>query len=107
MRLSRLFTAILLLAPVARGAAQAPGGTIVIVTGQQATLPIPTLIEGPAATTANYELADQLFLHLAITAPGRPTAGDPGFIPQPAEPGAGPGSLTPVFDIQSRARWPG
>jgi len=105
MRLSRLLTAILLLAPVARGAAQASGGTIVIVTGQQATLPIPTLIEGPAATTANYELADQLFLHLAITAPGRPTAGDAGFIPQLAERWERRDSVTLVFDIDPRARW--
>ena len=46
-----------------------PRSTVVIVTGEQATMPIPTLMEGPAANTANLEVADHLFLRLANLGP--------------------------------------
>lgn len=106
-RARRLAMMLLLGAAPARAAAQEgqPTGTLVIVTGQQATLPIPTLIEGPAATTANYELADQLFLRLAITGPGRPIAGESGFVPQLARGWTRRDSLTLVFELDPRARW--
>src|SRR3954465_9309119 len=55
--------------------------SIVIVTGQQPTTPIPTLMEGAAASLGNIELADQLFLRLAGLGPTMLTAGDRGFIP--------------------------
>ncbi len=43
---------------------QREAGSIVIVTGQQATTPVPTLLEGQHNTTANQDVADQLFLRL-------------------------------------------
>src|SRR5688572_883575 len=65
---------LLLAFPLLLGAgalrAQSAAGTVVIVTGEQATLPIPTLMEGRAARTANFDVADQLFLRLAINQPG-------------------------------------
>jgi len=106
MRPLRLIPILLLalLAPLPL-VAQAPSGTIVIVTGEQATLPIPTLIEGPANTRANQELADQLFLHLAVRRPGRATTDESGFEPQLAQSWTRRDSLTLVFDLDPRARW--
>ena len=86
-------------------AAQGPAGTIVIVTGEQATLPVPTLMEGRAARTANFDVADQLFLRLAINQPGRPVLGDGGFVPQLARRWERRDSLTLVFELDPRARW--
>ena len=43
--------------------------SIVIVTGQDATAPVPTLIENSQNTLANQDVADQLFLRLAMSAP--------------------------------------
>ena len=96
-----------LLSPAPRPAhAQgARGGTIVIVTGEQATLPVPTLMEGRAARTANFDVADQLFLRLAINQPGRPVLGDAGFVPQLARRWERRDSLTLVFELDGRARW--
>lgn len=79
--------------------------SIVIVTGQQATLPIPTLMEGPAASVANLELADQLFLRLANLGPTLQTAGDHGFVPLLARSWARRDSVTLAFEIDPRARW--
>lgn len=86
-------------------AQQSTGGTIVIVTGGEASTPIPTLMEGPASTTANFELADQLFLRLAIPRPGGSTYGDDDFVPQLARSWSRPDSLTIVFELDPRARW--
>ncbi|HYF39479.1 MAG TPA: ABC transporter substrate-binding protein [Gemmatimonadales bacterium] len=80
-------------------------GSIVIVTGQLGTLPIPTLIEGPAASVSNLELADQLFLRLAGLGPTLLTAGDRGFVPLLARSWTRRDSLTLVFDLDPRARW--
>jgi peptide/nickel transport system substrate-binding protein len=80
-------------------------GSIVIVTGQQATLPIPTLMEGAAANVSNIELADQLFLRLAGLGPTLVTAGDRGFVPLLARSWTRRDSLTLVFDLDPRARW--
>ncbi len=57
--------------------AQHEPSSIVIVTGQQATMPIPTLMEGLQNTLANYEIADQLFLRLAAVGPGAGHGGRP------------------------------
>lgn len=93
-----------LLAGVCRAAAQAAAddhGTLVIVTGQQATLPIPTLIQ----STANQDVADQLFLRLAGLGPTLHTVGDDGFVPLLARRWTRRDSLTLVFDLDPRARW--
>ena len=95
-------------APAARATpmlAQRGPSTIVIVTGQQATTPVPTLMEGLENTTANYEIADHLFLRLAGVGPGLVTAGDRGFVPLLARSWTRRDSLTLVFELDPRARW--
>lgn len=79
--------------------------SIVIVTGLQATLPIPTLMEGAAANVANMEIADQLFLRLAGLSPTLLTAGDRDFVPLLASSWSRRDSVTLVFDLNPRARW--
>ncbi|HEX5386734.1 MAG TPA: ABC transporter substrate-binding protein [Gemmatimonadales bacterium] len=79
--------------------------TIVIVTAQQATVPIPTMIEGAASATGNQDLADQLFLRLAALGPGLNTSGDAGFTPQLARSWTRRDSVTLAFDLDPRARW--
>jgi peptide/nickel transport system substrate-binding protein len=94
--------------PTARpspAAAQREPASIVIVTGQQATAPVPTLIEGSQNTLANQDVADQLFLRLAGIGPGMMTAGDRGFVPLLARSWARRDSLTLAFDLDPRARW--
>ncbi|MFL5402478.1 MAG: ABC transporter substrate-binding protein [Gemmatimonadales bacterium] len=79
--------------------------SIVIVTGSQATLPIPTLMEGAAANLANSEIADQLFLRLAGIGPALVTTGDRDFVPLLARSWTRRDSVTLVFDLDPRARW--
>lgn len=79
--------------------------SIVIVTGQQATLPVPTLMEGAAQNSANMELADQLFLRLAGLGPTLMTAGDRDFVPLLARSWIRRDSVTLAFDLDPRARW--
>jgi len=88
-------------------AAQSPKAptTIVIVTGQQASLPIPTLMEGAQANVANYEIADQLFLRLAGLGPTLTTAGDRGFVPLLAQRWVRRDSVTLAFELDPRATW--
>lgn len=85
--------------------AQREPSSIVIVTGQQATVPVPTLMEGPQNTLANNEIADHLFLRLAGVGPGLVTAGDRGFVPLLAKSWSRRDSLTLVFELDPRARW--
>jgi len=97
-----------LIAAVAPAGARAQGDartSIVIVTGQQATLPIPTLMEGAAASVANIEIADQLFLRLVGLGPTLLTAGDKNFVPLLAKSWTRRDSVTLVFDLDPRARW--
>ncbi|HEX6643219.1 MAG TPA: ABC transporter substrate-binding protein [Gemmatimonadales bacterium] len=77
-------------------------GSIVVVTGEHAAAPVPTVGEG---TTANADVADQLFLRLAVPSPGRAAAGDRGFTPQLARSWSRRDSVTLVFDLDRRARW--
>jgi len=79
--------------------------SLVIATGQLATLPIPTLMEGAAASVANSDVADQLFLRLANPGPTLTTAGDKDFVPMLARSWSRRDSLTLVFDLDPRARW--
>ena len=85
--------------------AQREPSSIVIVTGQQATVPIPTLIEEENNSLANEEIANQLFLRLADIGPGLLTAGDKGFLPMLARSWSRRDSLTLVFELDPRARW--
>jgi peptide/nickel transport system substrate-binding protein len=85
--------------------AQREPSSIVIVTGQQATMPVPTLMEGPQNTLANYEIADQLFLRLAGLWPGLVTAGDRALVPLLAKSWTRRDSLTLAFELDPRARW--
>ncbi|HET6779226.1 MAG TPA: peptide ABC transporter substrate-binding protein [Gemmatimonadales bacterium] len=84
---------------------EAHRGSVVIVTGQLGTLPIPTLMEGPASSVGNLELADQLFLRLAGLGPTLLTAGDGGFVPLLAHSWSRRDSVTLVFELDPRARW--
>ena len=89
----------------AQSAASPIAGTIVVAMPQFPALPIPTLMEGAAAHTANFDLADQLFLRLATPGPSLATAGDRGFEPGLAQRWTRRDSLTLVFDLDPRARW--
>jgi peptide/nickel transport system substrate-binding protein len=103
-----IVAALVASAGVAPAGAQSPGDartSIVIVTGQQAMLPIPTLMEGAAANVANMEIADQLFLRLASLGPTLLTAGDRNFVPLLASSWSRRDSVTLVFDLNPRARW--
>ena len=103
-----VLAAALAVAPAARpplALAQRESSSIVIVTGQQATVPIPTLMEGKQNSTANSEIADHLFLRLADVGPGLVTAGDRGFVPLLAKSWTRRDSLTLVFDLDPSARW--
>jgi len=90
---------------VAAQSSSGNGGSIVIVTGQQPTVPIPTLMEGAANSVGNLELADQLFLRLAGLGPTLLTAGARGFVPLLARSWTRRDSLTLAFDLDPRARW--
>ncbi len=80
-------------------------GTLVIVSGEYATLPVPTLMEGPASTTENAHVSDLLFLRLAVERPGRSTADEAAYLPQLARSWSRRDSLTLVFELDPRARW--
>lgn len=90
-------------APALQKSAQ--DASIVIVTGQDATMPVPTLMEGPQSSLANIEIADHLFLRLAGLGPSLTTAGDGGFIPLLARSWKRLDSLTLAFELDPRARW--
>ena len=78
---------------------------LVIVTGQQATMPIPTLMEGPQNTTANFDVADQLFLRLAELPPDLVPTDERRFLPVLAKSWTRRDTLTLAFDLDPRARW--
>jgi peptide/nickel transport system substrate-binding protein len=103
-----MIAAVAALTAAQPGAAQTSPGrraSIVIVTGSQATLPIPTLMEGPASNVANMEIADQLFLRLAGLGSSLVTAGENGFVPLLARSWTRRDSVTLVFELDPRARW--
>jgi peptide/nickel transport system substrate-binding protein len=103
-----IFAALVASATVHQADAQSHGSprtSIVIVTGLQATLPIPTLMEGAAANVANFEIADQLFLRLAEIGPAIITSGDRDFVPMLARSWTRRDSVTLAFDLDPRARW--
>ena len=79
--------------------------SLVIVTGGQATLPIPTLMEGPENSVGNLDVADQLFLRLAELGPKLVTSGESDFVPTLAKSWTRRDSITLAFDLDTRARW--
>jgi peptide/nickel transport system substrate-binding protein len=78
---------------------------IVIVTGHQATTPVPTLMEGPANSAGNFDVADQLFMRLAELGPKLLTARDRDFVPALARSWTRRDSTTLVFELDPRAHW--
>jgi peptide/nickel transport system substrate-binding protein len=76
-------------------------GTIVIVVGQEATAPIPTI----PLTKANGDVMSLLFLKLARLDGARGTTGDGGYAPELAAQWTRRDSLTLAFDLDPRARW--
>jgi peptide/nickel transport system substrate-binding protein len=100
-----LLCSILLAPGEAAAQRNAPASSIVIVTGQDATMPIPTLMEGDQANTANAEVADHLFLRLAALGSTLITAGDGSFTPQLARAWVRRDSVTLAFELDPRARW--
>jgi peptide/nickel transport system substrate-binding protein len=96
---------LLALFSIVPAAAQRAPTSIVIVTGGEPTMPIPTLMEGPQSNVANFEVADHLFLRLANLGPGLVTAGDRGFVPMLARSWSRRDSVTLVFELDPRARW--
>lgn len=86
-------------------AAQGNRASIVILTGQEPTLPVPTLMVGPAANVANADVAAQLFLRLADPGPELRLIGDDGFVPRLARSWERRDSVTLVFHLDPRATW--
>ena len=89
----------------AAGQSDAARSSIVIVTGEEATVPIPTLMEGPHASLGNSDVADQLFLRLAQLGPTLITSGDRAFEPLLARSWTRRDSVTLAFDLDPRATW--
>ena len=103
-----ILVALATLTPLIEAAAQAnrrPATSIVIVTGGQATLPIPTLMEGGENSVGNLDVADQLFLRLANLGPKLLTTGDGDFVPALASSWTRRDSITLTFDLDRRAHW--
>jgi peptide/nickel transport system substrate-binding protein len=93
-------------APLPAVAQTAAGRTsIVIATGQESTLPVPTLMEGPYQSLANSDVADQLFARLAQLGPTLITSGDRAFDPLLARSWTRRDSVTLAFDLDPRATW--
>src|SRR5215203_1267031 len=92
-------------APAGAQASRPRASSIVIVTGGQATVPIPTVMEGAELTTGNLDVADQLFLRLADLGPKLVTSGNGDFVPALASSWSRRDSVTLVFELDPRARW--
>ena len=103
MRRYRFALALPVLFGTVPAAAQRPqdAGTIVIVVGQEATAPVPSVGSG----RANQDVADLLFLRLARPGADLVTSGERGFTPELARTWSRRDSLTLVFDLDPRARW--
>jgi peptide/nickel transport system substrate-binding protein len=79
--------------------------TVVIATGGEPSLPVPTLMEGPLNNQGNTDIADQLFLRLAELGPTLMTSGDRAFVPALARSWTRRDSVTLAFDLDPRAVW--
>ncbi len=102
MRRRPAFHLLLLLGALGRAplAAQVPG-TVVFTIPADPTLPLPALSD----QTFNTDLADQLFLRLAILGPTFRTIGDQAMTPMLARRWQRTDPLTLVFELDPRARW--
>ena len=76
--------------------------TIVYAVGREPTMPIPLFT---SMFTENEDLADQIFLHLAVFKPGAQVTGDNALAPALAKSWHRVDPLTLVFDLDRRARW--
>jgi len=100
----RALAAFVLLAMLPSGALVAQRGVpgaVVIIIGRDPVTPVPMLTR----TTADLDVANQLFLRLARIAPGIRTWGDSGFTPELARHWTRRDSVTLAFDLDARARW--
>ena len=77
--------------------------SFVVATGDEATVPIPTLMEG--GSVANSDVADQLFARLGQLGPTLITSGDRAFEPLLARSWTRRDSVTLAFDLDPRATW--
>jgi peptide/nickel transport system substrate-binding protein len=77
--------------------------SFVVATGDEATVPIPTLFEG--GSVANSDVADQLFARLGQLGPTLITSGDRAFEPLLARSWTRRDSVTLAFDLDPRATW--
>ena len=80
-----------------------PRTSFVVATGDEATVPIPTLFEG--GSVANSDVADQLFARLGQLGPTLITSGDRAFEPLLARGWTRRDSVTLAFDLDPRATW--
>ena len=99
------FAALAAMAVLAgRAAAQRPAlhPTLVYAVGREPVMPIPLFT---ANQEANEDLADQLFLHLAVFLPNAKGTGDAAMAPSLAKGWRRIDPLTLVFDLDPRARW--
>jgi peptide/nickel transport system substrate-binding protein len=79
--------------------------SFVVASGGEATVPVPTLMEGPNSSTENSDVADQLFARLAQLGPTLITSGDRAFEPLLARSWTRRDSVTLAFDLDPRATW--
>ncbi|MBL0180080.1 MAG: peptide ABC transporter substrate-binding protein [Gemmatimonadetes bacterium] len=102
MRRRTVLHLLLLLGALGRAPlpAQVPG-TVVFAIGEDPTLPLPAITD----RTADTDLADQLFLRLAILGPTFRTAGDRAMTPMLARQWQRIDPRTLVFELDPRARW--
>jgi peptide/nickel transport system substrate-binding protein len=104
-RVASVSAGVCVLAAGSAAAQARPPGTVVIVTGQFASSPVPTTMEGAQSTASNQELSDQLFLRLANLGPDRRTADERSFQPALARRWDRLDSLTIAIELDPRARW--
>jgi peptide/nickel transport system substrate-binding protein len=99
-------TAFALTAPTLLPAQDASARTsFVVASGGEATVPVPTLMEGPNSSVENSDVADQLFARLAQLGPTLITSGDRAFEPLLARSWTRRDSVTLAFDLDPRATW--
>ena len=79
--------------------------SFVVASGGEATMPVPTLMEGPNSSVENSDVADQLFARLAQLGPTLITSGDRAFEPLLARSWTRRDSVTLAFDLDPRATW--
>ncbi len=79
--------------------------SFVVASGGEATVPVPTLMEGPNSSVENSDVADQLFARLAQLGPTLITSGDRAFEPLLARSWTRRDSVTLAFDLDPRATW--